>query len=305
MTHTPQHHTAQPGTAQPGTAQPGTAQPGTAQPGTAQSDNPLATTADPTSPYPAAVTPSVEATTAPGPAQPTVPLAVWPTPVTATTQPDGGQPGDGQQGGVWLLPPLLAQHLLAVYTAPGGTVLAVGGSARTVARTAVRLDRRPPAHGSDRRVAAGSVDLLVITPAAGGPAIGDPVGTGSGVWRRWPQLLTPTGILAVVLPPTRAPHDPAAVVAAAVGAGLTYLQHAVAVLWPLHADHLDPPTHPDLVEPARGELPAAHADVLLFTPGQSPEPEEDPEPGTEPGADPAVRAAGRPAIDFGHEGETR
>ena len=300
MTHTPQHPTARPGTtrpgtAQPGTAQPGTAQPGTAQPGTAQSDNPLATTAGPTSPNPATVTPSAGAltaapVTAPGPAQPTVPLAVWSTPVTATTR-----PGDGQPGGVWTVPPLLAQHLLAVYTAPGGTVLAVGGSARTLARTAVRLDRRPPARGSDRRAAAGSVDLLVLTPAPGGPA----VGTGSGLWRRWPHLLAPAGVLAVVLPPTRAPGDPAAVIAAAAGAGLTYLQHAVAVLWPLHDDHLDPPTHPDSVPRARGELPAAHADVLLFTPGQFPGPEAEADTG--PDGRPVVRPSSGPD----HEGVTR
>jgi hypothetical protein len=216
---------------------------------------------------------------------------------------------------VWLVPPLLAQHLIAVYTAPGGTVLAVGGSARTVARTAVRLDRHPPARGGDRRAAAGSVDLLVITSPALALPFGDTGNAGSGAagagrasgaggagWRRWPHLLTPTGVLAVVLPPTRAPGDPAAVVAAAVGSGLTYLQHAVTVLWPLHDDHLDPPTtHPDPVEPDRGGLPPAHADVLLFTPDRSPEPEEAPDPGT----DPEGRPDGREPIDFGYEGETR
>lgn len=282
MTHTPQHHTARPGTTRPGTA----------QPHTAQSDNPFGTTAGPTSPNLAAVTPSAEAT--PGPAEPTVPLAVWSTPVTATTR-----PGDGQPGGVWTVPPLLAQHLLAVYTIPGGTVLAVGGSARILARTAVRLGRRPPARGRSRRAAAGSVDLLVLTPAAGGPAIGDPVGTGSGLWRRWPQLLAPAGVLAVVLPPTRAPGDPAAVIAAAAGAGLTYLQHAVAVLWPLHEDHLDPPTPSDFVPPAGGELPAAHADVLLFALGQFPGPEAEADTG------PDGRPVARPSSGPDHEGLTR
>lgn len=239
-----------------------------------------------------------------------VPLAVWPTPCTAPVRPS--DPASAEASGrVWLVPPLLAQQLIAVYTAPGGAVLAVGGSARTLARTAVRLDRRPPARGRDRRAAAGSVDLLVLTPPALAPAIDPTIGdTGTassgaggargGGWRRWPHLLTPAGILAVVLPPTRAPGDPAAVIAAAVGSGLTYLQHAIAVLWPLHDDHLDP-THPDLLGQRSGELPAAHADVLLFTLGRSPEPEEDPEPG----ADPDLRSAGRPAGDFGHEGETR
>jgi hypothetical protein len=229
-----------------------------------------------------------------------VPVAVWTTPYGAPVR--ASDPASaGASGRVWLVPALLAQHLIAVYTAPGGTVLAVGDTARTVARTAIRLDRRPPARGRDRGAAAGSVDLLVLTPPA--PA-------GGGGWRRWPHLLTPTGILAVVLPPTRAPGDPAAVVAAAVGSGLTYLQHAVAVLWPLQEDHLDPThldptTHPDGVEPDRGGLPAAHADVLLFTPGRSPEPEEDPEPGADPDGRPNGRPDSRQLIDFGHEGATR
>lgn len=241
-----------------------------------------------------------------------VPLAVWPTPCTAPVRPSDPASA-GASGRVWLVPPLLAQRLIAVYTAPGGAVLAVGGSARTVARTAVRLDRRPPARGRDRRAAAGSVDLLVLTPLIlTPPALDPPIGiagiagsgAGGGGWRRWPYLLTPTGILAVVLPPTRAPGDPAAVVAAAVGSGLTYLQHAVAVLWPLHEDHLDP-THPDLLGQGRGELPAAHADVLLFTPGRFPEPEEDPEPGTDLGGNPGRGSDDRQPIDFGHGGETR
>ena len=251
-----------------------------------------------------------------------VPLAVWPTPSTAPVR-SSDLASDAGPARVWLVPPLLAQHLIAVYTAPGGTVLAVGGSARILARIAVRLDRRPPTRGRDRRAAAGSVDLLVLTPPALAPPLGTTgaagtagaVGSGAGGegWRRWPHLLGPTGILAVVLPPTRAPGDPAAIVAAAVGAGLTYLQHAIAVLWPLHEDHLDQP-HPDgvepdgvepdgvepgPVEPGRGELPAAHADVLLFT--RSPEPEDAPEPGT----DTDVRPDGRPALDLSHEGATR
>jgi hypothetical protein len=251
---------------------------------------------NPATPASPETTQPLQQTTPPVP----VPLAVWTTPYTVPVR-TSDLAAAGASGPVWPVPPLLAQHLIAVYTAPGGTVLAVGDTARTVARTAVRLDRRPPAQGRNRRAAAGSVDLLVLTPPA--PA-------GDGGWRRWPHLLTPTGLLAVVLPPTRAPGDPAAVIAAAVSSGLTYLQHAVAVLWPLHEDHLDPThldptTHPDRVEPDRGGLPAAHADVLLFTPGRSPEPEEDPEPGADPGADPDGRPDSRQPIDVGHEGATR
>lgn len=253
-------------------------------------------------------------TTTPPPLQPQpqpqlVPLAVWPTPHTSSAR--LGDPGPaGPAGPGWRVPPLLAQHLIAVYTAPGGTVLAVGNSARTLARTALRLERRPPARGHDRRAAARSVDLLVLTPPALDPGTG---ATGGGGWRRWPQLLAPAGILAVVLHPTRAPGDPAAVIAAAAGAGLTYLQHAIAVLWPLHADHLDPPRHPGCDDPGRGELPAAHADVLMFIPGPSPESEDDPETetGTGTGTDTDGRAAGRQPLDLdldldvAHEGDIR
>jgi hypothetical protein len=52
-------------------------------------------------------------------------------------------------------------------------------------------------------------------------------------------LLRPAGVLAVALPPTRNPGEPAATVAGAAG-GLGYLQHVVALLQPLHEDHLDP-----------------------------------------------------------------
>jgi hypothetical protein len=156
------------------------------------------------------------------------------------------------------VPPLLAQRLLAVYTRPGGTVLAAGGSAAVLARTALRLDRSPPRPG--RRPAPGSVDLIVATPGPGGAP-------DAAACRGWARLLTPAGVLAVVLAPGRPPDQPALAVAAAAGAGLGYLQHIVAVCWPLHDDHLDPP-HPNNSAHHVGQpvMAAAHADVLVFTP---------------------------------------
>jgi modification methylase len=192
-----------------------------------------------------------------------VPLAVWSTPTPAAPR--------AVSGSAWAVPELLAQRLLAVYSHPGASVLAAGASARLIARAASRLDRRPPARTPGRRVAAGSVDLLIATPAdpgipgAPGPAVpsGDHVAD-------WARQLRPAGILAVVLHPSRTPAEPAAVVAEAVGAGLTYLQHLVALTWPLHEDHLDPPAAPtgsssepaQLAEPAGG---LGHVDVLVFT----------------------------------------
>ena len=207
-----------------------------------------------------------------------VPLTVWPIPVTGPACTPTGE---------WAVPPLLAQRLLAVYTHPGDTILAAGGSARLVAATADRLNRRPPHCGPGRRPAPGSVDLIAATPDRSGPP-------DAGACRRWAHLLTPAGVLAVVLTPGLLPDQPAGVVAAAVGAGLSYLQHLVAVLWPLHADHLDPPDPgPAQPDSAAGDppgvLPAAHADVLIFAARA-----EQPTPNIDP--DPAARPAGpRPA----------
>jgi len=183
-----------------------------------------------------------------------VPLSVWPVPVTgAALTPTGG----------WGVPPLLTQRLLAVYTHPGDTVLAAGGSARRVAATAAELGRRPPT--LSRHPAAGSVSLVTATPGQHQPA-------GPDAYRRWARLLTPTGVLAVVLSPDRPPDQPTLVVAAAAGAGLSYLQHIIAVLWPLHEDHLDPPTNPTHPDAGAAALPPAHADVLVFTATAEPTP---------------------------------
>jgi modification methylase len=184
---------------------------------------------------------------------PAVPLAVWSTPAPPTTP-----------GTEWTVPPLLAQRLIAVYTHPGSTVLTTGASARLVARTATRLDRRPPAHS--RRPGPGTVDLLVATP----PTDTDTTpldGGGAEQARWWARLLSPAGVLAVVLPPSRGPAEPAAAVAAAAGAGLGYLQHVIALLWTLHDDHLDPPTTAATtgVGGVVGTEESAFADVLLFT----------------------------------------
>lgn len=211
------------------------------------------------------------------PVDPTVPLALWLTPI---------DPAPAPAGAAQAVPVLLAQNLVAVYTGPTGTVLAVGGSAHLLARTAARLGRRPAPRTAGHRPAAGSVDLLVLTPPTASPtassaaspaAEGRTPGPDGAAWRRWTRLLSPAGVLAVVLPESRGPSDPAMVVAAAVGAGLIYLQHIPALTWPLHDDHFDPPAN---VASAHGGEPhhcsapgqcaeagavrTAHLDVLIF-----------------------------------------
>ena len=206
------------------------------------------------------------------PVDPTVPLALWLTPT---------DPAPAPGGAAQAVPVLLAQNLVAVYTGPTGTVLAAGGSAHLLARTAARLGRRPAPRTAGHRPAAGSVDLLVLTPPTAGPTASPAVegrtpGPDGAAWRRWTRLLSPAGVLAVVLPESRGPSDPAMVVAAAVGAGLTYLQHIPALTWPLHDDHFDPPANvasahggePHRSEPGQraeaGAVRTAHLDVLIF-----------------------------------------
>ena len=202
------------------------------------------------------------------PAPRPVPLAVWFVPADPTHPADTGVLPSGSAE-PWQLP-LLVEKIISDYASPGSIVLSVGGSAAVVGRVAARLDCRTPAELSRRRRSQTgpqpSVDLLIVTRGTSG---------GRGDWPRWAAWLTPRGILAVVLPPGRPPQQPAAVIAAAVGAGLAYLQHIPVVLWTPGEDELTATGgpglgvhhqlwHPDQDVPLR-ELHPAHADVFLFT----------------------------------------
>lgn len=247
--------------------------------------------------------PATPARTAPPAARPPrpVPLAVWFVPADPTHPTDTGVLPTGTAE-PWQLPPLLVEKIISDYASPGSAVLSIGGSAAVVGHVAARLDCRTPAELSRRRRSRtgpeASVDLLILTPArdpedstaSAGPepggreedglagrAAGGAGGTsgGRGDWPRWAESLAPRGTLAVVLPPGRPPHQPAAVIAAAVGAGLAYLQHIPAVLWTPGEDELTPTggpgvgVHHQLWHPHQdlplGKLHPAHADVLLFT----------------------------------------
>ena len=246
--------------------------------------------------------PAAPAPTAPPAARPPrpVPLAVWFVPADPT-HPTGTVVLSTGGAEPWPLPALLVEKIISDYASPGSTVLSIGGSAAVVGDVAARLDCRTPAHVARRRESRtgprASVDLLILTPAhnptdstadaglepgdskeagTAGSARGGAgrVSGGRSEWPRWAAWLTPRGILAVVLPPGRPPQQPASVIAAAVGAGLAYLQHIPAVLWTLGEDQFTPPgpglgVHSQLWRadedvPLR-ELHPAHADVLLFT----------------------------------------
>jgi hypothetical protein len=173
-----------------------------------------------------------------------VPLAVWITPADPTSPAEvSGR----------LVPVLLAQQLVAVYTWPGHTVHAAGHPASThrIAQAATRLDRHLPATGDsgDRCLEGGLLDLLILTP---------PAGLGPAAWARRARLLTVTGIAAAVLPPDAAPGLPGQTIAAAETAGLGYLQHIIAIIRPPDDDWLLPEA------PAVTGGSPDHLDVLVF-----------------------------------------
>lgn len=197
--------------------------------------------------------------------------------------------------GIWLcaptaedeagLPPLvhgLSRALVArvaeEFSRPANTVMATGlDAARVAAVMAARAGRRLPTQtaspvtvghrerGSGRRPPDGSVGLILAVelPVPFVDDDGQPYLT----WARW---LRPGGVLAVV---TANPagvddfaHHTAAVVRAAETAGLSYLQHIVAVLAHVEGDRLlvaDPP--PLSAEAHRTVHVPAHSDLLIFT----------------------------------------
>lgn len=202
--------------------------------------------------------------------------------------------------GIWLcgptaeedsgIPPLadgLSRSLVAraadEYSRPGDTVLATGlDAARVAAVMAARAGRRlanPPRHPATQRERRGGALVepaphslgLILAVELPVPLVwhdGEPYRT----WARW---LRPGGVLAVI---TANPagvddfaHHTASVVRAAEAAGLSYLQHIVAVLAHVEGDRLlvaDSPPHRR--DRARTVHVPAHSDLLVFTAPQGP-----------------------------------
>jgi hypothetical protein len=188
-----------------------------------------------------------------------VPMAVW------LCLPPTGPPEVG------VCPPLLAQRLLAVFTAPGAVVLAAGAGSPVVAQVAGRLDRRAVldhawATSTCPPLATERAALTVLTPPA--------VTTDPAHYARWSHALVPAGIIAVVAPAGHGPDAslPGRIVAAATAAGLGYLQHVIAVTARLNGDRLLPAPSTEQLARTRAaravglgvHLPA-HTDVLIFT----------------------------------------
>lgn len=160
------------------------------------------------------------------------PPSVW-LPPAGTPAPEDAAPGVA-----WWVVARLASQL----SRPGQAVVHVDGSGQST--------RLSEAARSD--VHAG----LVIVEVA------DAAGSAEGLVAAY-RLLSPSGTLAVVLPPDTATDLAGETVAAARAAGLVYLQHIVAVETAVSCDVIDAAAEAGPVEPAAHAR--VHHDVLIFT----------------------------------------
>jgi hypothetical protein len=180
------------------------------------------------------------------PGTPPVPITVWRTP--------SDEPGPH-------LGPRLAARLLAAYTSPGDPIYDTT-SDPVLRQSATSTGRHYQAGGRSRSKV--QPVALAVTAWPVDDSELDPVVVYGGLRRR----LRPGGILAAILATdeTNQPADAAGLVDVAAAAGLSYLQHIVAVHATATGDQLTPPGHPPAA-PAPG--PAAHIkvhrDLMIFT----------------------------------------
>jgi hypothetical protein len=182
------------------------------------------------------------------PGTPPVPITVWRTP--------SDEPGPH-------LGPRLAARLLAAYTSPGDTIHdTTGDPVLRQATTSTGRHYRTSGAGRSRGEVQ-PVALAVTDWPAGDERDLDPVVVYGGLRRR----LRPGGILAVILGTADGqPADAAGLVDVAAAAGLSYLQHIVAVHATATGDQLTPPDHPAAARPPGGAAHIrVHRDLMIFT----------------------------------------
>jgi hypothetical protein len=180
------------------------------------------------------------------PGTPPVPITVWRTPAD--------EPGPH-------LGPRLAARLLAAYTRTGDTIYDTTGD--PVLRQAATSTGRHYHLGRSRGKVQ-PVALAVTDWPTGDDHDLDPVVVYGGLRRR----LRPGGILAVILgtDESNQPADAAGLVDVAAAAGLSYLQHIVAVHATATGDQLAPPDHPAAARPPGGAAHIrVHRDLMIFT----------------------------------------
>jgi hypothetical protein len=186
------------------------------------------------------------------PGIPPVPITVWRTP--------SDEPGPH-------LGPRLAARLLAAYTHTGEAVYDTTGDP-ILRQVATNTGRHYHAGGTGRSRSQVQLVALAVTRWPTDPDRDlDPVLVYGGLRRR----LRPGGILAVVLGDSNPPADAAGLVDVATAAGLSYLQHIVAVHAVATGDQLTPPDHATAA-PAPGGAAhlKVHRDLMIFSrPGTS------------------------------------
>jgi hypothetical protein len=183
------------------------------------------------------------------PGIPPVPITVWRAP--------SDEPGPH-------LGPRLAARLLAAYTSTGEAVYDTTGDP-VLRQVATNTGRRYHADGTGRCRSQVPLVALAVTRWPTDPDRDlDPVLVYGGLRRR----LRPGGILAVVLGTgyRHPPADAAGLVDVAAAAGLSYLQHIVAVHAVATGDQFTPPDHATAA-PAPGGAAhlKVHRDLMIFT----------------------------------------
>jgi hypothetical protein len=181
------------------------------------------------------------------PGIPPVPITVWRTP--------SDEPG-------LHLGPRLATRLLSAYTSPGEAIYDTTGDP-VLRQVAASTGRRYHAGGRTRGTLTPVALAVTGWPIDDGRDL-DPVVVYGGLRRR----LRPGGILAVVLGTghSNQPADAAGLVDVAGAAGLSYLQHIVAVHAVVTGDRLTPPEAAAAPTPDGGAAHLkVHRDLMIFS----------------------------------------
>jgi hypothetical protein len=177
------------------------------------------------------------------PGVPPVPITVWRTP--------SDEPGPH-------LGPRLATRLLAAYTRPGESIYDTTGDP-VLRQAATTTDRHYHAHRRTR----GTVTpvALAVTNWPVEDSDLDPVVVYGGLRRR----LRPGGILTVILATANGQlADAAGLVDVTAAAGLSYLQHIVAVTAAVTGDQLTPPHGAATPAPGAAAHLKVHRDLYIF-----------------------------------------
>jgi hypothetical protein len=181
------------------------------------------------------------------PGIPPVPITVWRTP--------SDEPGPH-------LGPRLATRLLSAYTSTGEAIYDTTGDP-VLRQVATSTGRHHHTSGSGRSRAEVTPVALAVTAWPVDHSDLDPVVVYGGLRRR----LRPGGILAVVLgtDDRHLPADTAGLVEVATAAGLSYLQHIVAVRAAVAGDHFTPPEAAAVPTPSGAAHLKVHRDLMIFT----------------------------------------